>query len=84
MLTADEARSVYPLAWSLPADRSAEFISAVENALAARPECERGEGLAHRIARSLVSAYFVPPPMPHLPHEHVNCRIAGNPRLYMR
>jgi hypothetical protein len=71
-LTSDEARAVFPLAWSLPPDRTAEFVREVDAALAGHPA--RGEGLAHRVAVELMPRYFVPPPMLKKELEHVNIR----------
>jgi hypothetical protein len=61
-LSSEEARAVFPIAWSLPPDCTADFVRAVELALASHPA--RGEGLAHRIAVGLMPKYFVPPPDP--------------------
>jgi hypothetical protein len=36
-LTSDEARAVFPLAWSLPPDRTVEFVREVDAALAGHP-----------------------------------------------
>ena len=73
-LTSDEARAVFPLAWSLPPDRTAEFVRAVDAVLASHPA--RGEGLAHRVAVELMPRYFIPPPMPkRMPDEHANIRL---------
>jgi hypothetical protein len=82
-LTSEEADVVHPIAWSLPPDRAAEFLHAVEHALASHPV--RGPGLAHRVAVALLPAYFVPPSsQSHRPRNHVNIRIARNPALYRR
>jgi len=71
-MTSDEARAVFPLAWSLPPDRTVEFVREVDAALASHPA--RGEGLAHRVAVELLPKFFVPPPMPKQHREHVNVR----------
>jgi hypothetical protein len=57
-LSNEEARAVFPIAWSLPPDRTADFV----RTLASHPT--RGDGLAHRIAVELLPRFFVPPPMP--------------------
>lgn len=73
-LTSEEARAVFPLAWSLPPDRTVEFVREVDAALAGHPV--RGEGLAHRVAVKLLPRYFVPPPMPkRMPEDHANIRL---------
>jgi hypothetical protein len=72
-LSNEEARAVFPLAWSLPPDRTADFVRELERILASHPT--RGEGLAHRIAIELLPRFFVPPPMPKKPPPlHVNIR----------
>jgi hypothetical protein len=71
-LTSEEARAVFPIAWSLPPDRTAAFVRAVEAVLASHPT--RGEGLAHRVAVELLPRFFVPPPMPKQQREHINVR----------
>jgi hypothetical protein len=71
-LTSEEARAVFPLAWSLPPDRTVEFVREVDAALAGHPV--RGEGLAHRVAVEILPRYFVPPPMLKKELEHVNIR----------
>ncbi len=73
-LTSEEARAVFPLAWSLPPDRTADFVREIEAALAGHPA--RGEGLAHRVAIELLQRFFIPPPMPkRMPEDHANIRL---------
>jgi hypothetical protein len=78
-LSSEEAHNVYPIAWSLPPDRAAEFIHAVESALASYST--RGPGLAHRVAVALLPTYFVPPKPPR-EQLHVNIRLGANPTLF--
>ena len=59
-LSAAEYNVVTNLATPLPRALRSEFVSAVEQALAAYPV--RGEGVAHRIARELLPRFFTPPP----------------------
>jgi hypothetical protein len=61
-LSPDECRSVFPIAWGLPPDRTADFVREVEAALARHPAV-RGEGVAYRVAVELLPRYFTPPPM---------------------
>jgi hypothetical protein len=70
-LTSEEARAVFPIARSLPPDRTADFVRAVEVVLASHPA--RGEGLAHRVACELLPRFF-PPPLPKREREQVNVR----------
>jgi hypothetical protein len=72
-LTSEEARAVFPLAWSLPPDRTVEFVREVDAALVGHPA--RGEGLAHRVAVEILPRYFVPPMPKRMPDEHANIRL---------
>jgi hypothetical protein len=75
MLSPEECRAVFPIAWSLPTpELSVIFVREVERALAGHPA--RGEGLAYRIACEILPRYFVPPkmPAPNKPEEHFNIR----------
>ena len=80
-LSCDEARAVFPIAWSLPTPaHSVAFIREVDAALAGRRG--RGEGSAYRAATEILPRYFVPPPrLERNEWEHCNVRP---PRLRRR
>jgi hypothetical protein len=72
-LSADELDEVMSLAWPLPTEVRAAFVTAVENALGGYSLGARGAGLAHRVAISLQRDFFIPPP-PSPPPQLFNAR----------
>jgi hypothetical protein len=60
-LTSAELEIVAALALPLPADRRADFATAVEDALRSWPEQAHGPGLVHRLACQLQRDYLDPP-----------------------
>jgi hypothetical protein len=71
-LSCDEARIVFPIAWSLPPALTPVFLRAVDAALAGRRD--RGEGAAYRAAAELLPKFFIPPRVPRPEWEHFNIR----------